>query len=81
MSKKSYYIATRSLDKIGQDFLDLLYCLSKKAWPIIFGKLLYKMGQDFLDKLNLQELSYAFTLSNTVQQQQVSENKNKLYIK
>ena len=27
------------------------YCLSKKSWPISYGKLLYKLGQDFLDIL------------------------------
>ena len=25
------------------------YCLPKKTWPILYGKLLYKMDQDFLD--------------------------------
>ena len=26
-----------------------LYCLSKKSWPILYGKLLYEMGQEFLE--------------------------------
>ena len=26
-----------------------MYCVSKKYWPILWGKLLYKMGQNFLD--------------------------------
>ena len=26
------------------------YCLSKKSWPIFYGKLLYKIGQDLLDR-------------------------------
>ena len=32
----------------------IVYCLSKKSWPILYSKLLYKLGQDFLDIQNLK---------------------------
>ena len=28
----------------------LLYCMSKKKWPILYSKLLYKIGQYFLNR-------------------------------
>ena len=49
---------------MGQDFLGIqyirkiynkiiqsfnTYCISKKAWPILYSELVYKMSEDFLD--------------------------------